>query len=240
MILYVLAVNTITEAAQVRVLLWLTVVVTGLRCLEGISRWVTMPADIKATAEVVLEHDDSFFLGITFALLLGAFLWRKWLPKYFFPFILCMIPLVFYVMIINQRRAAFLSLFLMLVSCLPLVWVTLRSKMQRKQMIYLMVLAGIVGAAYLAVFWNKTGGIASPAAAVKSVIQPDERDYLSNLYRDQENQNLRATISLSPLVGVGYGKPMLQVTAMVSLTDFWGLNSICHITTCCGCGSVWA
>ena len=76
----------------------------------------------------------------------------------------------------------------------------------------------------MAVFWNRDGGIAAPAASVRSVFEPSERDYLSNLYRDQENANLKYTISFSPVVGIGFGRPFQVIVPMVDLTKEWAFQ----------------
>jgi hypothetical protein len=81
-----------------------------------------------------------------------------------------------------------------------------------------------VSGAYFAIFWNHSGGIAAPAHAIKSYFQPDDRDYLSNLYRDQENENLRATFATSPIIGIGFGKPMEVVNGMIILTSIWSFQ----------------
>ena len=53
---------------------------------------------------------------------------------------------------------------------------------------------------------------------------PDERDYLSNLYRDIETQNLQFTISTSPIMGIGFGRPFIEVRPLVDLTATWPLQ----------------
>jgi hypothetical protein len=95
--------------------------------------------------------------------------------------------------------------------------------MQRRFLIGLAVF-GVVGLVYTAVFWNIHGPLAEPAQAVRSYFQPDDRDYQSNLYRDQENTNLRATIAHSPIIGVGFGKEFDIVTYMVDLRAAWPLQ----------------
>lgn len=215
--LYVLTVNTVKGAAHVRAILWLTIICVAIRCAEGIWRYLQIPADTRANVPTVLEHEDSLFLVIPFALLLAVFLWRRWLPKPLLPGLVALIPIAFYVIIINHRRAAFLCIFISIASCLPLIWVSLRTKQQRTRFIYALVAVAVLGVVYLGAFWNSSNGLAAPAQAVRSIVQPDERDYLSNLYRDQENTNLRYTISFSPYTGIGFGKPMQLITPMVDL-----------------------
>ncbi len=50
--------------------------------------------------------------------------------------------------------------------------------------------------------------------------EPDPRDAASNLYRDLEKINVRATIASDPLLGVGFGRQFLFVVGMPDLS-FW-------------------
>lgn len=222
--LYVLAVNTIKEPKHIRAVLWISIICIGVRSFEGIYRYFRMPGDLRAVVEVILEHDDSLFLVAPYAILLAAFLWRKWLPRQFVWAVAGVTPFATYAMLINGRRAAFLCLGLTLITCLMMVWTTLRAKEHRRLMVRLVVVAAVAAAAYLGVFWNRSGGIAEPAQSLKSVIQPDERDYASNLYRDQENENLRYTIAFSPIIGIGFGRPFAVINQMVDLTNIWSLQ----------------
>ncbi len=223
-VLYVLAVNTIHKPIHLRVILWLTALTTLARCFEGIFRYLVMPPELRSIAPVILEHDDSLFLVVAVSLLVAASIWRKWLPTRFYVALWVLLPFAAYLMVINGRRAVFLCVLIMLMAFVPLLWASVRSKQQRRRLAYGLIAAGIVGAAYLAVFWNKEGGIAAPAAAVHSIFQPSERDYLSNLYRDQENINLRYTIGFSPIIGIGFGKPFQIIEPMVDLTKSWAFQ----------------
>jgi hypothetical protein len=71
----------------------------------------------------------------------------------------------------------------------------------------------LLGGAYVALFANSTGGIASPARAVISIISPssaDTRDVSSNLYRTIEDFDLKFTARLDPILGYGFGKQFQQ------------------------------
>jgi hypothetical protein len=222
--LYILAVNTISEPRHIRILLWIVVVFIGARCLEAVWRFILMSPEVRATASSVVEHDDSVFLAIPFGLVLLPALWRKWVARWLFPVLLLTLPLVTYTMLINRRRAVYMCVFLVVVVVLQLVWVTLRSRQQRVRLVQF-VLAGLVLlTAYMGVFWNRQSGVGAPAQALRSIVDPNERDLSSNLYRLQENENLRYTISLSPIIGVGFGKPMEVVVPMVDLTSEWQMQ----------------
>jgi O-antigen ligase len=57
---------------------------------------------------------------------------------------------------------------------------------------------------------------------VRSLSQPDPRDAASNLYRDLEKIDLRATIHADPLLGIGFGREFLWVVPLPDLS-FWPL-----------------
>jgi hypothetical protein len=89
-------------------------------------------------------------------------------------------------------------------------------------LVSILISGAILGGAYLAVFWNTSNGIISePAQAIRSVINPGERDYESNLYRDIETQNLQFTISTSPIMGIGFGRQFIVIRPLVDLTATW-------------------
>ena len=223
-ILYVVAVNTVSRPIHIRAILWLTLVCTAIRSVDGIYRYFQLPADMRASVPTILEHDDSLFLVAVFGILVATLIWRAWLPKRFMQVLIGVVPLAAYMMIINHRRAAFMCLAITIVILLPVIWIGLGSSERRRRMAYLVLAGSVLIAAYLSAFWNSEGNIAEPARAIRSIIEPDERDYLSNLYREAENKNLQYMIGLSPYVGIGFGKPIQVVYPMVDLTSTWSLQ----------------
>jgi hypothetical protein len=222
-VFYILAVNTVSEPRHIRVFLWITIIAIALRCVEGVYRYIIMPADVRSVAEVVLEHDDSLFLVLGIALLPVVAFWRAWLSKWMLYTLVAIAPLIMFVMVINHRRAAYLCLLLVLATSLPLIWLSLRSKEQKTRLLRLLIVGGVLAGVYVAAFWNSTNGgfLAEPAQAIRSIVNPSERDYLSNLYRDIETQNLQFTISTSPVMGIGFGRPFIEVRPLVDLTATW-------------------
>lgn len=221
--IYILAVNTITEPRHVRALLWLVVLATGLRSIDAVSRLFLMTPDVRAVASVILEHDDSLILAAVLALAVPAIVWRSRLQKRLVWLLVAMVPLLLYVIAINHRRAAYFCVIMTLVTMVPYFWAII-DKRTRIRLAQALVIVAVLGGAYVAVFWNSNSAIAEPAQAIRSVFEPNERDYLSNLYRIQEDTNLRFTIGRSPIVGVGFGKPMDVIVPMVDLSDMWALQ----------------
>ena len=171
-VFYILAVNTVSEPRHVRVFLWITIVCIALRCVEGIFRYAIMPADVRSVAEVVLQHDNSLFLVVGIALLPVVAFWRAWLSKWMLRTLIALAPLIMFVMVINHRRAAYLCLILVLLTSLPLIWLSLRSQEQKRRLLRLLGVGAVLASAYVAVFWNSTGGgiIAEPAQAIRSAV----------------------------------------------------------------------
>jgi hypothetical protein len=222
--LYILAVNTVDEPAHVRGLLWITVLGTAFRTVDGISRYFQIPLSVRSGVPTVIEHDDSLFLALAFGLLIAATVWRTRLPRRMYPLLVLMIPAVTLMMVLNKRRAVFLCLIEVVIIALPYIWLSLQTPALRRRLVLILVGLGVLGGLYTAAFWNRSGSLAEPAQAVKSYFQPNERDAASNAYRDQENTNLRATIAHSPVIGIGFGKPMDVVVPMANLQDGWALQ----------------
>jgi hypothetical protein len=75
---------------------------------------------------------------------------------------------------------------------------------------------------YLPIFWNNTSPLGQPARAIRSLKEPDPRDFASNLYREMEKINIYTTIRRNPLVGVGFGRPFIVVVQMIDVS-WWPL-----------------
>ena len=222
--LYILTVKTVTRPRHVRAILWLTVICTAIRALDGIWRYTQILPALQSRVETVLEHDDSLFFAAVIGLLVAAILWRRYLPRRFYWAVLAVVPPVVIMMELNKRRAVFLCVALIILALIPVLWSQLRGKETRRRFTTWLIIVGMLGGAYVAAFWNQSGALAAPAHAIKSYFQPDERDFLSNLYRTQENTNLRVTLSHSPIIGIGFGKKMDIVVPMVDLTAGWALQ----------------
>jgi O-Antigen ligase len=79
--------------------------------------------------------------------------------------------------------------------------------------------------AYLGAFWNKEyGALAQPARAVRSQIDPSERDKSSDEYRDHERLNVLWTLQGNQPFGVGFGRPFGQYIPLADLSGHWPLQ----------------
>lgn len=227
-LLYVLAVNTMREPRHVRLLLWLVVIAVGLRYLDAMVRYyILMPPNVRASASTVLEHEDTLFVVVIFGLLAVAALVRRALSRRLFFALIVLAPFAALVMEINKRRAAYLCLMVLALTFVPILWSLFSRPEQRRRLAFILIASALILGTYTAAFWNSYGRLGGPAQLVRSLVEPNERDAASNLYRVQENANLNYTITSSPITmfaGVGFGKPMQIVSPMVDLTATWPLQ----------------
>jgi O-antigen ligase len=85
--------------------------------------------------------------------------------------------------------------------------------------------------AYLGAFWNAAGTPGFPAAAVKSVVAPDqqsEQDKASDFYRDIERHDIVATIRSNPVMGVGFGQKFHMPWPLPNISFFVFWEYITH------------
>ncbi len=127
-----------------------------------------------------------------------------------------LLPFLLLSLVANNRRADFVALLVGLVVAWVLIF-TVKTH-ARKSLLVILLVTTLLGGAYVAAFYNGTGGFSSPARAVVSVFHPDPTDAASNLYRDIENYDLKYTVKLNPM-GLGFGKPFLQPILLPDLSS---------------------
>jgi hypothetical protein len=154
------------------------------------------------------------FLGTLVLVVLGQLvfggpLWQRLLGLSLF------VPFSIYTLLATERRSGYIALMIAFMA-LALVFLVVR----RKAFFLIAVPLIVAGAVYLPLFWNASGLIGQPARAIRSLYEPDPRDASSNLYRELEKINVRATIQSDPLFGVGFGREFHFVVSMPDLS-FW-------------------
>jgi hypothetical protein len=125
-------------------------------------------------------------------------------------------------MLVSERRAGLIAVMIAFaIFTLGLFTV------KRKAFWLIAVPAVIAGAIYLPLFWNNSGSLGQAARAVRSINSPDPRDAASNAWRQLEAINVRATIASDPLLGIGFGRPFLQVVTVpdISSFEFWNYEA---------------
>jgi hypothetical protein len=170
---------------------------------------------LRPRPDAVLAHEEAFFFGLF--LVLTAALWlfglrgrlRRWATR--------LAPLVIMADLANSRRTAWIvlggglaTLSLIGLVCLP---------HRRRALTRIVVVAALGSAVYFPLYWNHTGSLAQPARALRAVSEPSARDASSDLYREQENANLRLNIKEGGLLGKGFGVPINYALPIADIRD---------------------
>jgi O-antigen ligase/polysaccharide polymerase Wzy-like membrane protein len=206
---YLLAYNLITHKRHALALLWITVLGTFIKALQGTYIVFALLGGHVSGQNEIMAHEQSFFfvlvlLLILMSLMLGRLRPLMWIALISTPFLLI-------ALVANNRRADYVALLIAIIG----VWlftVAVRPK-QRAALIWTAVIAGALFSGYVLAFQHSSGAFGSVAHAVVSVVNPsasDARDISSNYYRDIENIDLKSTEHQSPIIGYGFGKPFLQ------------------------------
>jgi hypothetical protein len=217
-ICYALATNTIRTRRHVATLTTIALVTMGLWAIEGAYRRIVLidGGTLGTIMEFAYSHEVVIFLGSLILVVLGQVvfggpLWQRLLGAG------VLAPVAVYTLLATERRSGYIAL---MVAFLALALVFLVA--HRKAFWLIAVPVVVLGAIYLPLFWSAPGLIGQPARAVRSLYEPDPRDASSNLYRDLEKINVRATIESDPLLGVGFGRQFLFVVGMPDLS-FWSM-----------------
>lgn len=219
---YVLATNLIRTRRHVNVLLWILLIGSGLKGVQGTWRYlITLHGHLQGI-EALFPHEQSYFYNAFITLTAILFMFggtprMKRMALIFLPFVLV-------ASLANQRRAAVLAL---AVGMLGLLVMTLAIYPRRRRLVIKILLTLAVAIPpYYTVYANKSGLIAEPARAIASAFTPDQRDANSNLYRINEDKDIMATMRTSPIIGYGFGKPMQTPYPLADITGiyiFWNI-----------------
>lgn len=211
---FLLASVLLTTRTAMRAVLWGFVVAIAFKAGQGLLVFLSV-RDLPRRPEAVLGHEEALFF--TLFLLLAVALWLFEVSGAMRTTVTLVVPLVLAADLANQRRSAWLLLIagLLALSVVALVAVPERRKFVAR------VLVGVVlvAAFYLPAYWDRTGGFAQPARAIRSAVAPTPRDEASNLYRLQEDANLLLNIGQAGPLGKGFGVPIDYALPIVDITD---------------------
>lgn len=213
-IIFLLAATLIRDRSQV---LWIAMILfigAGFKAAVGLYRfYITLGGDIGGF-DAILSHEESYFLALFLTATVAAIVWYR---RKLVLLLIVISPFVTVALLENRRRAATLAL-----GAALLVVVLLGIRFEaivRKRLAIVAILAAVVVGGFVAVNWNHefglTGQIVRP---VRSMFQPDDRDFLSNLYRTYENANITETYHSSRLIGIGFGKPMEVIFPLADIS----------------------
>lgn len=211
---YFSARTLLTDRAAIRSLLWAIVLCESLKAVQALVVFKSTRA-MFPRPEAVLGHEDALFLAA--GVLLTAALWLFDVRGRLRTVATWTLPLVIAADLANTRRAAWF-----VVGGGGLVLAIIAAKhLPRRRLLVMRVgaVVCVVLAAYIPAYWNKTGGLAQPARAIRSVIAPGTRDASSDLYRVQEDANLKVNIREGGPLGRGFGVAIDYPLPIVDISD---------------------
>jgi O-antigen ligase len=228
LVAFILAAALVRTRADLLRLAGIFAVIVALKGLIADYRYlVTLHRDMKGI-EAIMAHEESYFFALFLIAALGIILWSK--SKRIQLGAIALTAIVGLALNANQRRAGVLALTLGIA-----VFVILAARFDaanRRRLVTGAVILVIVLGGILIGFWDHQSGLLGEIVRpFHSLFAPDARDASSNLYRQAEDANLLLTFRSSPIVGIGFGRPMLYAFHMVDISGLYPLwNYIPHNT----------
>ena len=199
-----------------------------VKAVIGDVRYFIVLGHVLGNHETVLGHEDSYFLALLPMAALTALIWtgRTQALK-----LLALASLVAVAALLaNERRAGIAALG---GGIAVIVLTAIRfNEAHRKRVLVLALIAAVIAVGFLIVFWNVQHGlIGQLVRPVRSQFDPSYRDYLSDIYRQAENTNLKLSFQTNRLIGMGFGMPFLIVLTQADISNIYPLwNYIPHNT----------
>ena len=223
-LLYFLTANLVRERRQVLVLLWLFVLLVGVKALQGIGNYIEVQTHGPYWIEAVTAHEDVIFFDVAMMLALVMAALRVRGAVYYV--LLASMPVILAAEVFTTRRVAYAAL-----AAAVLVVIMIAAVARPRLTAVVVALGTLVLIVYAVTFWNHSGPLAQPIAVFRGVVDPNsisERDQLSNLWREIENDNIAYTVKQVPLTGVGLGQQYLFQKEPPALTNFVYWRYITH------------
>jgi hypothetical protein len=213
---YVLTTAWVTTRQLMRAILWVLVLGTGFKAIQGSIIFFTYSRHLDPRPDAILAHEESLFFGIFILLTLALWLYGQRGRLRLVATIL--LPAVGIADLANSRRTASGILIVGALVLLVSAWVGLPERRRIVGAIFSVV--AISGAVYLPVYWNQGyGTISQPARAVRSQVSPDPRDASSDTYRSEEDANLILNAKTAGLLGKGYGRPIDYILPIADISN---------------------
>lgn len=226
-IMFLLASSLIRDRGQLLRLAAIFFAAVGIKAILGFNRYFGTLDRVLGSRQSIMAHEESFFFAL---FLLGVLIACIWYRKRILWLLLALAPVVGITLLDNQRRVAVLAMGVG-IAILSVISIRFDSTL-RRQLIATSAVAFLGAGLFTAVFWNHNyGTIGQVIRPVQSLFQPDPRDAQSDAYRRAEDANLYLSFQVSPLVGLGFGRPMVYVFPMADISAIYPLwNYIPHNT----------
>jgi hypothetical protein len=212
-IMYFLTSQIIRDHQQVRVCIWIILVMIAIKGLQGFWRYVvTLQGDLTGI-RAITGHEDALFISSVFVLMASFYFLNYRGPEV--KFSLAFLPTTFFTFLLAQRRIVYgtlgFSLFVV-VAMLPREKKIIAAKAMAPVLVLLVI--------YVAAFWNSGSKLGMPVQKIKSVFveQKGTEDESSNFYRKAELVNLKQTIRHNPM-GIGFGNKY-EIVMPLDKVDF--------------------
>lgn len=222
---YLLACNLVKSRREINTLVWIVLLGGGIKGIQGVVRYFLVLGGSLHGAESLFPHEQAFFYNAFLTLTPILFLYGG--SRRLKRVALVLLPLVLVADIANNRRAGVLAFGVGLVMLLIITVFVYAPR--RRLVVALLCLGAVIWIPYYNIYKTKSGLLAEPARAVYSNSHPDPRDASSNLYRDNENADLKYTMKLTltnRVIGFGFGKPFYTPYALANISNvyiFWNL-----------------
>jgi len=213
---YLLAYNLVTRIGHIRTIFWMIILDAGVKGIQGTYIYIVKLHTHLQGYHEIMAHEESFFFVALLLLIILFCMHYKYRPQLYAALIV--MPFVVIATVANQRRTDYVALVVGVVVAWALIFMI--KPRARKALVIGMAVAVVVSVGYVLAFAQASGIVAYPARSVMSVISPspsDTTDINSNLYRDNENYDLKYTVSQNPL-GMGFGKMFLQPKLLQNAT----------------------
>ena len=214
-IAYLVATVFTTRLSVLHAAMWALVLGSGFKAAQALYSFLSVRNQIPRP-DFIVGHEEALFFSLF--IVLTAALWIFGVPGRLRTTATVLLPLVLVADLVNSRRAAWLILGGELIALIIVTMVAVPAR--RRFMAKVLAIMVVVSAVYFPAYWNHTGALAGPARAVKSAIAPNTRDESSDLYRVQENENLKFNIREGGVIGRGFGLPIdyaLPITDISSI-----------------------
>jgi hypothetical protein len=220
----------ITDRKAIQALLWTLAGAVWFKAVQGIYIYFNHRHDYPRP-ESFIGHEASYFFVIYFVLVIALWLFHQ--PGRLRTLTTRMLPIVIFANLVNDRRAAYL----MAGGAIMAIGVIAYhgAPKARRVLGRCVVLLVLVSAVYFPVMWNGSGSISQPARAVRSQISPSARDASSDIYRVQENADLKLNIKQGGLLGKGFGVkidyalPIIDISSIDALIAYIPHNDVLDV-----------
>jgi hypothetical protein len=228
--MFTLTAVLVRSRSAVRMVLWALVIAVGLKAVQCVYVFAQVRA-MRPRPDSMIGHEVALFFAI-FIFLVAA-LWLFDVPGALRTTATWLLPLVLLADVVNNRRTAWLLVFVGLPVLMAVAYACVPARRRMLRRIAVGVLA--VAAVYFPVFWNSVGTLGQPARAIHSQVSPDARDATSDLYRVEENANLKLNIRQGGVLGKGFGVtidyalPIVDISSIDPLIGYIPHNGFLYV-----------